>query len=156
MRYDTRSTAASLGKEPEGGCAYRLQSCFGKDITHKMKYVLVMSLLEIGCCGAYCGTCRVLKEQICKGCKIGYDTGERDIGKARCRIKVCCMKRGYTSCADCPDLSGCRTLTEFYGKHGYKYGKYRQAIEFIRQNGYKEFLAQADNWKGPRGKLKAK
>jgi hypothetical protein len=59
-----------------------------------------------------------LKEQACKGCKLGYDTGGRDIDKAKCRIKVCCLKKRYNSCADCSE----------------------QAIEFIKQNGYPEFL----------------
>ncbi|MCK9306724.1 MAG: hypothetical protein CVV31_01940 [Methanomicrobiales archaeon HGW-Methanomicrobiales-2] len=105
-----------------------------------------MSLTDIGCCGAYCGTCRALKEQACKGCKIGYDTGERDLGKARCRIKICCVHRGYISCADCPDLRTCGILGEFYGKNGYKYKKYQQAVEFIAQNGYPAFLEVADTW----------
>ncbi|MDK2988836.1 MAG: hypothetical protein PWR16_365 [Methanoculleus sp.] len=111
-----------------------------------------MSLTEIGCCGAYCGTCRALKEQACKGCKIGYDTGERDIDRARCRIKVCCVKKGYTSCADCPEIHACRTLNEFYAKNGYKYKKYKQAIEFIGQKGYSAFLNIADTWTNAYGK----
>ncbi len=111
-----------------------------------------MSLREIGCCGAYCGTCRALREQACKGCTIGYDTGKRDICRARCRIKVCCVTKDYTSCADCPDLSGCPTLAGFYGKKGYKYGKYRQAIAFIGQNGYAAFLKIADTWTNAYGK----
>ncbi len=113
-----------------------------------------MSLREIGCCGAYCRTCRALREQACKGCKLGYDTGERDIDRARCRIKVCCVTKGHTSCADCPDLSGCPTLAEFHGKKGYKYGKYRQAIDFIKQNGYPGFLKIADTWTNAYGKYK--
>ncbi|MDN7025782.1 DUF3795 domain-containing protein [Methanoculleus sp. FWC-SCC1] len=111
-----------------------------------------MSLSEIGCCGAYCGRCRVLREHLCKGCRLGYDTGERDPGKAKCRIKVCCMQKGYTSCADCPDLDACPTLGEFYGKKGYKYNKYRQAIAFIRENGYPAFLEIADTWTNASGR----
>jgi len=40
-----------------------------------------------------------------------------------------------------------------YKKSGYKYGKYRQSIEFIRANGYERFIKIADTWKGPYGKL---
>jgi hypothetical protein len=36
----------------------------------------------IGCCGAYCKTCKPFIEGACKGCKIGFDTGERGINKA--------------------------------------------------------------------------
>jgi len=31
-----------------------------------------MSFEEMGCCGAYCGSCPVLKSGACKGCKNGY------------------------------------------------------------------------------------
>ncbi|MBN2110158.1 MAG: DUF3795 domain-containing protein [Methanosarcinaceae archaeon] len=113
-----------------------------------------MTLIEIGCCGAYCGTCRAFKEQICKGCKIGYDSGERDINKARCKMKVCCVRKGYTSCADCPDILTCQKINAFYDKKGYKYTKYKQAIEFIRLNGYAEFIRIADTWTNAYGKYK--
>ena len=35
---------------------------------------------EIGCCGAYCGTCREF-EKTCKGCKPGYLDGSRDLNR---------------------------------------------------------------------------
>jgi hypothetical protein len=69
-----------------------------------------MSIMEIGCCGAYCGKCKVLKEQMWKGCKLGYDNKERDLSKAKCRIKVCCISRNYRSCADCPEIEKCQTI----------------------------------------------
>jgi hypothetical protein len=113
-----------------------------------------MSIREIGCCGAYCKTCREsVTGDNCSGCKLGYDNGERDINKARCKIKVCCFRdRQLETCADCPDYSGCEIINGLYGKSGYKYGKYRQSIEFIRKNGYEKFLSLADGWKGPYGK----
>jgi hypothetical protein len=40
---------------------------------------------------------------------------------------------------------------EFYRKSGYKYKKYRQAVEYIRENGYECFLEIADRWTGPYG-----
>jgi hypothetical protein len=114
-----------------------------------------MSFIEIGCCGAYCGTCRPLIEGICLGCRLGYDTGERDIDKARCKMKVCCIKRLGTAgtCADCPDCLTCDTLQVFYGKKGYKYQKYRQSMEYLRTHGYDSFLEAAAKWKGAYGKL---
>jgi len=111
-----------------------------------------MTLVQIGCCGAYCVTCRAWKEQACKGCKIGYANGKRDINKARCKIKVCCIGNGYNSCADCPDLQVCQIINTFFSKKGYKYGKYRQAIEYIKQNGYVAFIAIADKWTNAYGK----
>jgi hypothetical protein len=111
-----------------------------------------MPVKELGCCGAYCGTCRALKEHTCKGCKIGYECGERDIARARCRIKVCCIGKGYNSCADCPDISKCEIIDEFFGKKRYKYGKYREALRFIRDHGYTKFFEIADSWKNAYGK----
>jgi hypothetical protein len=113
-----------------------------------------MSIKEIGCCGAYCRTCRALADGSCRGCKLGYENGERDINKARCKIKVCCFKgRGFETCADCSDYSSCSIIQGLYSKKGYKYGKYRQSTEFIRQNGYDSFLRIADSWTGAYGRL---
>jgi hypothetical protein len=114
-----------------------------------------MTIREIGCCGAYCKTCPALIDKSCRGCTLGYEHGERDIDKAKCKMKVCCFKeRGYETCADCPDYLSCEILNEFYGKKGYKYKKYRQALEFIRENGYAKFIEIADTWRGPYGKYK--
>lgn len=109
---------------------------------------------HIGCCGAYCKTCKAFREGFCKGCKLGYVTGERDIKKARCKIKVCCFgKRKLETCADCADYSKCSIIRGFYGKNGYKYKKYEEATRFIREKGYPKFLKQAREWKGAYGKL---
>jgi hypothetical protein len=110
--------------------------------------------LEIGCCGAYCKTCRALKEGACQGCKLGYESGERDINKSKCRIKVCCFKeKKLMTCADCPELDSCRTVNDFYGKGSYKYKKYKQSVEFIRKNGYSRFTEIAAGWKNAYGKI---
>jgi len=115
----------------------------------------VNSLRFIGCCGAYCKTCQPYIEKFCKGCKLGYDNGERDIKKAKCRMKVCCFgERGLETCADCPDYAECETIHKFFSKNGFKYKKYRQAIEFLRREGYPRFLELASEWSGPYGKLR--
>jgi hypothetical protein len=113
-----------------------------------------MSIREIGCCGAYCKTCRAYTpDGICRGCKLGYADGERDINRSRCAIKLCCFRdRMLETCADCKDYPECHTVQSLHRRPGYKYGKYRQAILFIRENGYAKFLAIADAWKGPHGK----
>ena len=111
-----------------------------------------MTIEAIGCCGAYCGTCQVLKAGTCKGCKLGYLNCERDIEKAKCKMKVCCIKRRYNTCADCHEIDSCEIINEFHGKNGYKYKKYKQAIEYIKDNGYAEFLRIADRWNGAYGK----
>jgi hypothetical protein len=94
------------------------------------------------------------QERGCAGCKLGYESGERDLSKAKCKIKICCFaERKLETCSDCPDYP-CGVLTEFWGKNGTKYMQYKAQLEFIRQNGYDAFLKNADTWKGPRGKLK--
>ncbi len=109
----------------------------------------------VGCCGAYCRTCKPYKDGFCKGCKLGFDTGERDISRARCSIKLCCFRdKGFETCADCPKLESCSIIRSWHSKKGYKYGKYRQAIEFIRKNSYPEFFRLADRWNNAYGKLK--
>ena len=75
----------------------------------------------VACCGAYCKTCRPFVNGFCKGCKLGYQSGARDLARAKCRIKVCCLNRGFESCADCPDLDGCTIIRAFHDKSGHKY-----------------------------------
>jgi len=107
----------------------------------------------VGCCGAYCKTCKPFREGFCKGCKLGYTTGERELTKAKCRIKVCCMGRGYQSCADCSELDTCDIMHSFHDKSGYKYRKYKESITFICQHGYAEYIRQADTWTNAYGKF---
>lgn len=108
----------------------------------------------IGCCGAYCKTCKPFIEGTCKGCKIGFDTGERDINKAKCKIKLCCFKdHKFDTCADCPKLESCDIVGNWYAKNGYKYKKYKETVEFIKKNGYQKFIKLAGKWKGACGKL---
>ena len=115
-----------------------------------------MSIREIGCCGAYCLTCRNSSSGTnCRGCKLGYENGERDIEKSRCRIKICCFKnKQLETCADCNEYPECDLIQGFYSKKGYKYGRYRQSVEFIREHGYSRFIEIAADWTGPFGKFK--
>ena len=110
-----------------------------------------MSVEEIGCCGAYCGTCKAYNTT-CKGCKIGFVSGERDISKAKCKIKICCVSKQLNSCADCQLYDDCEIVQSFHNHEGYKYGKYKQAIAYIKSNGYEKFLKKADKWNGAYGK----
>lgn len=119
------------------------------------KRSLAPAIKELGCCGAYCKPCREVAGNRCRGCKLGYDTGERDLARAKCSVKRCCLARLGTdqTCADCADYDSCNTLAAFHGKKGYKYKKYRQALDYVRQHGYPAFLKAAGSWRGPLGKL---
>ena len=114
-----------------------------------------MSQIEIGCCAAYCGTCLALADGTCRGCRMGHESGKRDIAKARCKMKVCCINRLGTAhtCADCPECITCDTLQGLYAKNGYKYKRYRASMQFIRAHGYNPFLEATSKWKGAYGKL---
>ncbi len=106
---------------------------------------------KIGCCGAYCKTCREFLKT-CKGCKLGYLNGLRDLRRAKCSIKICCLTKGYITCADCDIFDSCETIQSFIQHPGYKYSKYKQALAFIRANGYTAFMNAADHWKNAYGK----
>ena len=111
----------------------------------------------VGCCGAYCKTCKVFVSGICKGCKLGFDTGERDINKAKCKIKLCCFRdKKLETCADCSKLNSCKIIGDWFSHKGYKYKKYKEAIDFIKENGYKKFLELAEKWTCAYGKLNEK
>ena len=115
-----------------------------------------MSKIELGCCGAYCRTCKEYIKRACKGCKIGYDTNERDITKAKCAVKVCCIEKGYSTCADCGTFNDCTIVNSFYNKNGYKYSKYRQNTLYIKEHGYEEFMKVSDEWNNAYEKLDQK
>ena len=107
---------------------------------------------KIGCCGAYCRTCREFLKT-CKGCKLGYLDGSRELRRAKCGMKVCCLTKGHITCADCERAERCETLQGFLRHPGYKYSKCGQALAFIRANGYSAFLEVADRWKNAYGKF---
>ena len=106
---------------------------------------------EIGCCGAYCGTCREYLKT-CKGCKPGYLDGSRDLSRAKCKMKKCCLTRGHITCADCGEYESCEIIQSFLNPPGYKYGKYHQALAYIRAHGHAAFLNVAEQWTGACGK----
>lgn len=64
--------------------------------------------------------------------------------------------QGAPDCADCPEFEGCGTLGGFHAKDGYKYGKYRQALLFIREKGCAAFVTVADEWTGACGRYPAR
>ena len=111
-----------------------------------------MDEILIGGCGAYCKTCGEFRGGRCKGCTVGYRSGERDLTKAKCKIKRCCCQKALISCADCHEYESCETIQSFHGHKGYKYGKYKQAVLYIKAHGYAAFTKIADTWKNAYGK----
>lgn len=69
-------------------------------------------------------------------------------------MKICCMNNNFITCADCDKYPSCEIIQNFHNKNGYKYKKYKEAIIYIRRNGYKKFLEIADKWSMQYGKYK--
>jgi hypothetical protein len=113
-----------------------------------------MSIIYIGCCGVYCKTCKPYIDGFCKGCRLGYEDGKRDINKAKCIIKLCCMKeKEYETCADCAEFLSCEKIITKFGKEKYNYKKCMQCLDYIKKNGRDKFIKIASKWKGPFGIL---
>jgi hypothetical protein len=112
-----------------------------------------VAIKEIGCCGAYCKTCmeqqkaKYPNERTCLGCKLGYESGERDLSKAKCKIKVCCFReRTLETCVDCPDYP-CEILGEFWNKKGWKYNQYKSSLNSSGKTGTTNFWQEQMNGK---------
>lgn len=82
----------------------------------------------------------------------GYLDGSRDLSRARCKMKKCCLTRGHITCGDCGEYESCEIIQSFLNHPGYKYGKYKQALEYIRAHGHAAFLNAAEHWTGAYGK----
>jgi hypothetical protein len=63
-------------------------------------------------CGLYCGACRAYLKERCPGC--------HDNKKATwCKVRLCCIENGYSSCADCKEFTDpmdCKTFNNFMSK----------------------------------------
>ena len=106
----------------------------------------------IGSCGCYCKTCPELAKGLCKGCKLGYDSGERDINKAKCKIKLCCFKdKKLETCADCPEHLSCELIGGRF--KDYRLRKCLEIMRYINDHGYDGFMRAAKDWKNAYGKL---
>ena len=69
-------------------------------------------------------------------------------------MKICCFKeKALETCADCSDYPTCKIIQIFHAKNGYKYKKYKESIDFIRNNNYSDFFEFADKWNRAYGKL---
>ena len=67
----------------------------------------------------------------CKGCKQGYLDGSRELSRAKCKMKECCLTKGNITCRDCEEYDCCEIIQSFLNYPGYKYGRYKQAPEYM-------------------------
>jgi hypothetical protein len=125
-----------------------------KDYDSKLEFMPKNSRTNIGCCGAYCKTCKPFTDGYCKGCKIGYESGERDLSRAKYKIKICCFKDNkLETCSDCVKYSNCSIFNNRFKSGSYSHKKYQEALFFINNHGYDEFIQMASNWKSSTGKF---
>ena len=67
-------------------------------------------------------------------------------------MKKCCLARGCVACGDCGEYESCEIIQSLLNHPSYKYGKYKQAPEYIRANGHAAFLNAAKHWTGAYGR----
>ena len=60
----------------------------------------------VACCGLYCGACGAFLKGRCQGCRENARAGW-------CKVRACCLERGYASCADCADHADPATCGKF-------------------------------------------
>ena len=108
----------------------------------------------ISCCGFYCKTCKEYVKGFCKGCKLGYDENERDINKAKCKIKLCSFKdKQLISCADCNDFRDCEILSKRFKPGTYYHRKCIGLLEYLKSNGSDNYIKIASGWNSHMGKI---
>jgi hypothetical protein len=91
----------------------------------------------ISYCGLYCSNCRSYKKGKCPGCQ----------GNAKatwCKIRSCCMEKGYKSCAECAEFSNpmdCKKFNNFVSRiFALVFRSDRAAsIEMIKKQGYDNY-----------------
>ncbi|MFZ2445423.1 MAG: DUF3795 domain-containing protein [Syntrophobacteraceae bacterium] len=60
----------------------------------------------VASCGLYCGACAAYLKEKCPGC--------RENEKASwCKVRACCLARGYATCAECGDYSDPRACGKY-------------------------------------------
>ena len=66
----------------------------------------------VACCGLYCGACGAHRKGKCPGCR-------KNKKATWCKVRSCCLERGYASCAECadfPDPMKCEKFNNFFSK----------------------------------------
>ncbi|MDD5308214.1 MAG: DUF3795 domain-containing protein [Deltaproteobacteria bacterium] len=72
-----------------------------------MKKEIVADVKLVARCGLYCGACGAYLNGRCPGCA-GNDKA------SWCKVRSCCAKRSYASCADCTEFADPRDCARFH------------------------------------------
>ena len=104
----------------------------------------IKSELQIAYCGLYCGNCSKMLKGKCPGCI-------KNEKATWCKIRTCCIDKGYSSCAECVDFNNVREcklhhsvfarVIEFVSKTDRSL-----CIDMIRKEGQENFAIYMDNY----------
>lgn len=88
-------------------------------------------------CGLYCGSCGKYLKGKCQGC-------EKNEKASWCKIRLCCLENGYSSCAECTEYTNvmeCSKYNNFIAKViGFVFNSDRsKCIQMIKEKGYDNF-----------------
>lgn len=101
----------------------------------------------IAACGLYCGACRKFLKGKCPGCIPGLGQ-PLSKGLQRCKIRKCCLEKGFHTCAECDkDVKECRIYNNLVGKlFAFLFNSDRAAcIHSIKKHGEEAFsMSMAD------------
>jgi hypothetical protein len=97
-----------------------------------MKSITTDSSL-VAYCGLYCGACRAYLKESCKGC-------HENTKATWCKLRLCCIEKGYASCAECvefKEVNACPKFNNIFSKIiGVVFNSDRKAcVEQIREKG---------------------
>lgn len=94
-------------------------------------------------CGFYCGSCSKYIKQECIGCR--GDNSKCSIGYKTCKVKPCCTRNNFSTCAECT-ISGSVKDCKDFNPLMIRFGQFitqtsrRKGIEMIKQKGLNYFV----------------
>lgn len=93
--------------------------------------------LDVAYCGLYCAACGASREGRCEGCRAGG-------GFAGCRVRLCSLERGFTTCAECQEMESCEKLNNFVSRLFATIFRSRRMenLREIRDGGLEAFVAR--------------
>ena len=97
---------------------------------------------HIAPCGLFCSNCKKLIAGRCMGCQV-------EPGFGRCAVRLCCIDKHITTCAECPDFAAprdfreCKKLDNFIAKFfALIFGSDRPgALALLRDQGAEAYFA---------------
>ncbi len=95
-------------------------------------------------CGLYCGACGAYLKEKCKGC-------HENAKASWCKVRACCIERGYATCAECTEFAeagDCRKFNNVISKlFGFIFSSDRAAcirqVKEIGVEGHAKRMAEA-------------